>query len=86
MIMTEAWEEFESFADEASAEALAEMLRAEGVPTQVKTRSPVPGVVENVRILVPSNLAHRARFIAASTKVSDEELEKAAIGELPNSD
>ncbi len=84
--MTEAWEEFESFADEASAEGLSEMLRAEGVPTRVETRSPIPGVVENVRILIPSNLAHRARFIAASTKVSDEELEYAATGVHPNSD
>ncbi len=84
--MTEAWEEFESFADEASAEALAEMLLAEGVPTRIKTRSPVPGVVENVRVLVPGNLAHRARFIVASTKVSDEELEYAATGEHPRTD
>ncbi len=84
--MTAAWEKFESFTDEASAEALAEMLRAEGVPTQVKTRSPIPGVVENVSVLVPSDLAHRARFIAASTKVSDEELEYAATGKLPKSD
>ena len=84
--MTDAWEEFESFADEASAEALAEMLRAEGVPTQVRTQSPVPGLVENVRVLVPSNLAHRVRFVAASTKVSDEELEYAATGKLSAKD
>ena len=84
--MTEAWEEFESFADEASAEALAEMLRAEGVPARVRTQSPVPGLVENVSVLVPSNLAHRARFVAASTKVSDEELEYAATGKLPGKD
>ena len=84
--MTDPWEEFESFADEASAEALAEMLRAEGVPAQVRTQSPVPGLVENVNVLVPSNLAHRARFVAASTKVSDEELEYAATSNLPSED
>ena len=84
--MTEAWEEFESFADEACAEASAEMLRAEGVPAQVKTQSPVPGLVEGVKVPVPSTLAHRARFVAASTKVSDEELEYAATGKLPGND
>lgn len=78
----EGWEKFESYADEASAEALVELLRSKGVPARVETLSPIPGVVENVVVMVSSELAHRARFVIASQQVSNEELEYVATGEL----
>ncbi len=84
--MSEAWEDLITFEDIASAEALAELLRKEGVPTEVITQSPVPGLVENVRVVVPSSLAHRARWILKSFEVTDAELTFAATGELPTSD
>jgi hypothetical protein len=68
--------------EEASAEALAEMLRNEGVPAVVHVISPVPGIIEEVQVHVPGSLAHRARWFINTSKVSDAELRFAATGEL----
>lgn len=72
--------------EEASAEALAGMLRAEGVPAIVHVISPVPGIIEEVQIHVPASLAHRARWLMNTAKVSDAELQFAATGELGKED
>ena len=71
-----------TFEDEASAEVLAGMLRSEGVPTEVRPISPLPGIVDEVQVFVPTSLAHRARWFMNSSKVTDEELHFAATGEL----
>ena len=68
--------------EEASAEALAGMLRTEGVPAVVHVISPVPGVIEQVQVHVPASLAHRARWLINTSQVSDAELRFAATGEL----
>ena len=84
--MSETWQHLLSFENQAFAEAMAEHLRNKGVPTQVEVVSPVPGLIEDVRILVSSDLAHRARRIISSDKVSDSELEYAATGKLSPDD
>ena len=71
-----------TFPDEASAEACAGLLRADGIPVEVRTMSPLPGIVDEVRVYVPSSMAHRARWLVDSAKVTDEELRYAATGEL----
>ena len=71
-----------SCGEEASAEALAGMLRAGGVPAIVQVVSPVPGIVEEVQVHVPASLAHRARWLMSSSEVSEAELRFAATGEL----
>jgi len=81
--MQEAWEELLNFEDEASAQALAELLTREGVPALVEVEEPLPGLVENVRVVVRSDMAPRARWILSSSKLTDEELEIAATGKLP---
>ncbi len=68
--------------DEASAEVLAGLLRSEGVPAEVRPISPLPGIVDEVQIYVPTSLAHRARWLIKSSEVTDEELRFAATGEL----
>ena len=68
--------------DEVSAEALAGMLRSEGVPAEVRPISPLPGIVDEVQIYVPTSLAHRARWLMKSSEVTDEEVRFAATGEL----
>lgn len=68
--------------EEASAEALAGMLRTEGVPAIVHVVSPVPGMIEEVQVHVPASLAHRARWFINTSKVSEAELRFAATGEL----
>jgi hypothetical protein len=73
---------FLSFENEPSAEAIAELLRGQGVPATVEIRSPVPGLLENIRIIVPKALEHRARWLLRSADVSDDELDFLATGEL----
>lgn len=80
--MIEKWEEFGTFSDFASAEILVGRLRAEGVPAQVENHSPVPGLYEGFRVVVPSRLAHRASWIASSSALSDAELTYYATAEL----
>ena len=79
--MAEDLEQVATFEDEASAEVLAGMLRSEGVPTEVRLISPLPGIVDEVQVYVPASLAHRARWFMNSSKVTDEELRFAATGE-----
>jgi len=67
--MPEILEQVAVFEDEASAEALAGMLRNEGVPVEVRATSPLPGLIEQVRVLVPGSLAHRARWLINSSEV-----------------
>ncbi len=81
--MPEEWEVLLTLEDEGSAQALAELLVKEGVPASVEVQAPVPGLVENVRLVVRSDMAHRARWILNSSKLTDEELEFAATGQLP---
>lgn len=71
-----------TFEDEASAEVFAGMLRSEGVPTEVRLVSPLPGIIDEVQVFVATSLAHRARWLMKSSKVTDEELRFAATGEL----
>ena len=80
--MTEDLTQVATFEDEASAEILAGMLRIEGVPTEVRPISPLPEIVDEVQVYVPTSLAHRARWFMNSSKVTDEELRFAATGEL----
>lgn len=84
--MAEGLTRIATYEDEASAEVLAGMLRSEGVPTEVRVISPLPGIVEEVQVYVPTSLAHRARWFINSSKVTDEELQFAATGELGRDD
>jgi hypothetical protein len=77
---------FLSFEDEPSAEAIAELLRGQGVPPRVEIQAPVPGLIENIRIVVPKGLEHRARWLLRSADVSDSELNFLATGELKDAD
>ena len=80
--MTNDLTQIATFEDEASAEVLAGFLRNEGVPTEVRSVSPLPGIVDEVQVYVATSLAHRARWLMNSSKVTDEELRFAATGEL----
>ncbi len=80
--MTEDLTQVATFEDEVSAEILAGILRSEGVPTEVRPISPLPGIVDEVQVYVPTSLAHRARWFMNSSKVTDEELRFAATGKL----
>lgn len=77
---------FLSFDDEPSAEAVAELLRGQGVPARVETQSPVPGLVEDIRVVVPKALEHRARWLLRSADVTDGELNFLATGKIDDFD
>ena len=82
--MTEVWEKFEDFGDQASAEVLAGRLRLDGVPAQIERVSPLPGLDDRFRLMVPEHLVNRARGILASTDV--RELAYLATGKLSGDD
>jgi hypothetical protein len=84
--MAEDLTQIATFTDEMSAEILAGMLRSEGVPTEVRPISPLPGIVDEVQVFVPSSLAHRARRLMNSSKTTDDELQFIATGELGEDD
>ncbi len=74
------------FADRASAEAIAGLLRSESVPARVHSNEPLPGLTEGYRVMVNSSLAHRARAVLSQPQVSDAELDYLATRELPPED
>ena len=84
--MNENWQEFEAYGDEASAEARAGLLRVEGIPTEIRRSTPVPGLNEGFRVMVPVSLAGRAAEIVAAAQVTDAELTRLATGERPDPD
>jgi negative regulator of sigma E activity len=80
--MSNTWQEFASYSDAASAEAVAGLLRSEGVPTEVIADQPIPGLVKSVRLCVPSDLMHRAKWVTSKTQLTEAELVFLATGKL----
>jgi hypothetical protein len=76
------WQPFKSFSDRGSAEALAAVLDSEGVPTRIMSSGLVAGIETRYRVLVPSSLAHRAKWVLADSDLTDSELDYLATGEL----
>lgn len=77
--MNNEWQEFAVYSSAASAEAMAGRLRSEAVPVRVTVIEPVPGLTYEVRVLVPSHLLHRARWVVAQAQFSDDELASCAL-------
>jgi hypothetical protein len=84
--MSESWQLFASYGDVASAEAVAGLLRSEGVPVQLTSDEPIPGLVKDVRLFVPSDLLHRAKWIVSQTQISEAELIFLATGQRSTDD
>lgn len=80
--MNEEWCEFAAYSDVASAELVAGLLRNESVPVHIASDEPMPGLVRGFRILVPPDMLHRARWVAAQAELSEEELVFLATGQL----
>jgi hypothetical protein len=82
----ETWDVVITCEDQFSAETQAGLLRNEGVPVEVRVKSPLPGLVSETQVLVPSSkidVAHWiiGQFIIGQFKVSEAELYLAATGE-----
>ena len=80
--MNEGWREFAAYSDAASAEVVAGLLRNGSVPVHVASDEPMPGLVRGFRLLVPPDMLHRAKWIAAQAEFSEEELASLATGQL----
>jgi hypothetical protein len=63
--MADDWQVFAYYNDQASAEAIAGLLRSEKVTAVVSGDQPIPGLAAGFRVLVPNRLMHRARWVLA---------------------
>lgn len=70
-----------TFSDHPSAQLLGESLRAEGLPVHIKADSSILGEARRCDVLVPTEFAHRARWLLTRNQVSDAELLYLATGE-----
>ena len=84
--MSNNWQEFASYSNVASAEVVAGLLRSEGVPVEVTSDEPIPGLVKSVRLSVPADLMHRAKWVTSQVQLSEAELVFLATGELDAND
>jgi hypothetical protein len=80
--ISDSWQSLLTVSDTISAQALAERLNAEGVPTKIEMDSSLLGEARGCEILVPGELLQRARWLLSSGQFSDEELTYLATGEL----
>jgi hypothetical protein len=79
MTIPDRWEQFQTFADVGSAEAMRSWLEFEGVPAKV-----LPQLLNTIFVVfVDKSLAHRARWIVAQLPPTDAELDFLATGKLP---
>ncbi len=81
--MSDEWQQFAVYSDSASAEVVAGLLRSESVPVQLVFDQPVPGLLREIRLMVPFGMLHRARRVVAEAQLSDEELSLIATSSLP---
>jgi hypothetical protein len=79
---SEDWQPFQTFSDRGSAEALAAVLTSEGVPARVESSNLVAGIETRHRVLVPSSLLHRAKWVLADSDLTESELDYLATGKL----
>jgi hypothetical protein len=71
--MSDEWQELAVFADLASAEVLAGLLRSESIDTRVVTDEPLPGLIRSCSVRVPPASFAKAREICSRAQLSEEE-------------
>jgi len=81
-----AWNVVATFSDVPSAQALATLFRAEGVPVEVVSDTSLLGEARCCEIRVPAELAHRARWLMSQAQFTDAELTFLATGKLEGGD
>jgi hypothetical protein len=71
--MSQAWRPLAVFAERASAEVLARLLRSEAIDVEVRADEPVPGLVRSCIVLVATQDWSRAQRLYRDAGLSDEE-------------
>ena len=79
--MARKWQLLTTLSDTPSAEALASVLRAEGIAVRVASEAHMLGQALPCRILVDSSQCAQARWTLAQRSFTDEELLSMATGE-----
>ena len=82
MIRERAWECFAVYHDELAAAVVAGYLRRNDCPAQISGRAGA-ALEPGVRVIVPGELMHRARWLWAKADLTEAELQYFATGELP---
>jgi hypothetical protein len=82
VIRERGWECFAVYHDELAAEVVAGYLRRNDCPAQIAGRAGA-ALEPGVRVIVPGELLHRARWLWAQADLTEAELEYLATGELP---
>ena len=83
------WVLLEACPDPLSAQVLVGRLQADGIPAQVRSFEPIPGLDQNAEVHVPRTWLARARESLEAQRPSDEELTALALAvapETPGSD
>jgi hypothetical protein len=79
--MARKWQLLTTLSDAPSAEALAQVLRAEGIAVRVASEAYMLGQAVPCRILVDAAQSSQARWTLSQRSFSDEELLSMATGE-----
>ena len=77
------WRLLSTLPDLPSAQSLAEVLSAEGMPARVMSDAGVLGQAAPSRIYVDATELHRARLFMSQHQFTDEELALLSRGEPP---
>lgn len=73
------WVLLEACPDPLSAQVLAGMLQADGVPAQVRGLEPIPGLEQNAEVHVPRPWLARAREALQAQRPTEQELTELAL-------
>jgi hypothetical protein len=81
--MASRWQLLTTLSDTPSAEALAQVLRAEGITVWIASEAHMLGQAVPCRILVDSSQSSQARWTLSQRSFTEEELLSMATGEQP---
>jgi hypothetical protein len=82
MVRESGWEYFRGYTDRGSVIVVVQHLELNGVPTRVEDLGPMSGDLPEYWIVVPSDLAHRARWIVSQLPPDEAELTYMATKKL----
>ena len=76
------WSLLDTCPDHIAAEMLQERLKLNGIPSQLRSATPLLGALQPAQVLVPTALLHRARWLLQESAADAAELDWLATGEL----
>jgi hypothetical protein len=79
MIHERGWQCFATYGDEVAASVVVDYFRRNGCPAQVS-----PDLGTGVRVMVPGELLHRAKWLWSQADLSEAELQYMISGVLPS--